>query len=265
MIPNELISDPRFNPRDMGIYLYLKSKPSGWDFAAKRIAQDCGCGIRIIENSLKSLEEIGILSRSRRGDGKVNYVIYDYSPEKPICGKRRQLKPQTAKTADISKKDSLSNTDTKVKRREGEIERKKPSPPSFVHILSLFPVRTRIKDTERLIGEAIAQFGEQQLIEAITEYSEAVKHWPQDQKPKIKTSYYFMLDQTYRDDYSSYWKTPKPKNQVKKQKPAKIEEPEGWAERAKERFSAKGNEFWDSVEFMSPDVPEYVWQEILTN
>jgi hypothetical protein len=58
-----------------GLYSYMRSKPNGWDFSAKRIAEENKDGRGAILAAMKELEDSGYLQRTKRGDGRVVYVL----------------------------------------------------------------------------------------------------------------------------------------------------------------------------------------------
>ena len=67
--------DPRLSFRARGVWGYMRSKPPMWDFSASRMAMDGAEGRRAILDSLKELEELGYLSRSKLGNGRVVYKL----------------------------------------------------------------------------------------------------------------------------------------------------------------------------------------------
>lgn len=84
-IPNHIINDDRLSFKAKGLFLYLISKPDGWNFSHDRIMLETNDGERSILSGLKELESFGLLSRSRVRVGGVykgvNYVLsFDISP-----------------------------------------------------------------------------------------------------------------------------------------------------------------------------------------
>lgn len=115
-VANEVLNDERISLKAKGVFAYLFSKPSGWDFAAARIATDSVDGERSVNAALRELEENGYLDRRKKGDGKVDYFLkFDADPKRQnsIQGVGpKMLKQQTAETAPISNKEKKVTRNT---------------------------------------------------------------------------------------------------------------------------------------------------------
>jgi hypothetical protein len=75
-IANELLNFKNLSFKAKGIYAYLYSKPTDWDFAANRIALDGLDGREAILSGLKELIDAGYLTRRKMPDGRMEYEIW---------------------------------------------------------------------------------------------------------------------------------------------------------------------------------------------
>ena len=82
-IPNALLRDPRLSLRDIGLLVWMLSKPEDWKFTKKNIlAEIKQDGDRSLQTAVKKLQETGYLSISRgdRKKGKLSesiWTVYD--------------------------------------------------------------------------------------------------------------------------------------------------------------------------------------------
>lgn len=259
-LENGFLNNPELSTGDKGLYAYLKSKPSGWNFSSGRIANDHREGIRAIRASLARLEEHGLIKRCRQSTGRVLYEVHDpQCSNAPVAKRRCGISAQGRNVT--RKKERV------ISKKEKEVRKRERGDPAALSIFDLFPVKTRKDDCLLMIENALDGLTEEYLSNAIKDYAEATSHWPDELKPKIKTSYYFLLDKTYLDDSESYWKTPKPKAPEPKKDflSTLVNVPENWRDYAKDRFSGKGDAFWDGVEFGDDSVLKDVWREILND
>jgi len=108
-INNKVLNDKKLSWKAKGVYCYIYSKPSDWQFSVKRIALDNAGGIDSTKTAIKELEQLGYLQRIRKSSGRmVYYINYDKKPlvEKPTVGKTH-----CGKISPISNKDINSNKD----------------------------------------------------------------------------------------------------------------------------------------------------------
>lgn len=100
----------------IGLYLYIVSKPDGWEFSVAGCMKQVQDGKDSIRSGLRELEAVGFLQRKQaRGGGK--FAGYDWEvadkplagnppSEKPSTGKPPQVSTDTAKTKEVSTKQS---------------------------------------------------------------------------------------------------------------------------------------------------------------
>lgn len=134
-VANSLLNDESISFKAKGIYSFLYSKPSGWNFSANRIAKQSKDGRSAILEGLKELENVGYLKREKQKDGTVIYNL-NYEPkcgnqtlgsEKPKCGFRTVGKVHCAETEPISNKEdivikNISNKEVEAQKINPAIE-----------------------------------------------------------------------------------------------------------------------------------------------
>ncbi len=82
MVANDVLYRDDISLKAKGLFAYLFSKPDGWDFAARRIANECVEEYKAILAGLRELEKAGLLKRQKQGDGRMDYLI-EYSDPQP--------------------------------------------------------------------------------------------------------------------------------------------------------------------------------------
>lgn len=119
--PNSVLNDPDISYKAKGIYGYIQSKPEGWKFSARRMA-DCGKdGESSIQSGLKELEDNGYLVRVKyqKDDGTWGWdyeltVTRFSSTGKSSTGLSSDGKPRNISNKDIVKKNSKKDIDIPV-------------------------------------------------------------------------------------------------------------------------------------------------------
>lgn len=83
-IHNKLISDNSISLKAKGIMLYMLSKPVGWDYNPKDIANNSKDGLDSVYSGLKELIEAKYISRRKNKDGTVDYFVFEDNSENNI-------------------------------------------------------------------------------------------------------------------------------------------------------------------------------------
>ncbi|MFS4438575.1 helix-turn-helix domain-containing protein [Paracoccaceae bacterium GXU_MW_L88] len=87
-----------------GIYAFIYSKPDGWNFSTRRIAEEASDGVDATLSGIKELEQAGFIKRERQNNGRVLYHIlikphtenpYEPHTENPNVGKSQRGKTRT--------------------------------------------------------------------------------------------------------------------------------------------------------------------------
>jgi len=121
-IPNRILNDQEISAKAKGLWVYLESKPDGWDFAKNRIARDHDDGRASIMTGLQELEERGYLERKRgHGDGgQFRYEYHlsaspmgDFTPSDNPTLAEPTLDNRTPKKERVSKKDKNTKSNSK--------------------------------------------------------------------------------------------------------------------------------------------------------
>jgi hypothetical protein len=67
--------DSEISMKAKGLFGYMRSKPSNWDFSCKRIAEEMRDSMKPIQLAMKELEEFGYLNRHKLGNGRLAHTI----------------------------------------------------------------------------------------------------------------------------------------------------------------------------------------------
>ncbi len=109
-IPNELIFDNSLTDRARFVYVYMASKPSGWNFYLNPMAKELGYSVETLRKYLNELVAYGWLTKGEQQIqvagrwGAVEYVLEDEKIPTP--------KNTDAEKTRHGEKNSLSNTDS---------------------------------------------------------------------------------------------------------------------------------------------------------
>ena len=119
---NRIAQDKTLSYEARGLYFYMLSLPSDWDFSEQRLAKQGGIGIDKIKRILKELFSAGLLSRkfanNDKGYRKYIYTIYDYATlENPTLEN-----PTTYKENKENKENKeIKNTNTRAQENQIEL------------------------------------------------------------------------------------------------------------------------------------------------
>lgn len=75
--PCPILVDKRVSLKAIGLWVYMLSKPPGWDFAAERIAWENKDGVRSICTAWEELIYLGYIKRRKLVNGREYYELYD--------------------------------------------------------------------------------------------------------------------------------------------------------------------------------------------
>jgi len=82
-IPNNLINDTELKLADVGMYVFMSSKPEGWNFTSKSMSKQLNISVYAVDKSLKKLKEKGWISYRKNNNGTGVYYIYVKPLNKP--------------------------------------------------------------------------------------------------------------------------------------------------------------------------------------
>lgn len=91
IIPNALLEDPALDWKDIGLVVYLISKPDSWKISVEHLANQKKTGRDGIYRILNTLISCGYAKRVKRGSGSMDYFIFD-EPQ-PLGGDDDEIHP----------------------------------------------------------------------------------------------------------------------------------------------------------------------------
>lgn len=96
-VANQVLNDNKLSLKAKGMYAYIYSKPDGWDFAIRRIADEQKDGVESASVAIRELEKAGYIKRERLASGRVIYhiLVEPVSYLKPHTGNPYQAEPHT--------------------------------------------------------------------------------------------------------------------------------------------------------------------------
>jgi hypothetical protein len=107
-VPNTIINHVNLTFKAKGLWMYINSKPEGWDFAVWRIAKETKEGEKAVRSGLRDLHDLGYLGyRAKYKDNQLagqEYILYDI----PEQGTPKPAPPKTSTSQngiDYNKKD----------------------------------------------------------------------------------------------------------------------------------------------------------------
>ena len=104
-IPNELVNDPRLKWNDLGLLVYLLSKPETWSVRVCALIKDRNIGRDAVYEILKRLREYGYARLIKYSNGTTEWIILDEpDQEKPDQEKPDQDFPHVLVKKEVNKR-----------------------------------------------------------------------------------------------------------------------------------------------------------------
>jgi len=98
VINNRIINDEKLDWKELGLLVYLLSKPDSWEVSVTHLAKIRKTKTNGVYSVLKSLRDIGYIAMNKQASGKTNWVVYEKpNQEKPNQEKPNQEKPNQEK------------------------------------------------------------------------------------------------------------------------------------------------------------------------
>jgi len=122
VISNPVIEDLDLDWKELGLLVYLLSKPDSWDISVAHLAKQRKAGRDAVLNMLKSLRDAGYVELKHKPEGGVDYYVFDSRQEKPLTEKPLTEKPLTEKPLTekpLTDNPHLVSTDIPVSTEEG--------------------------------------------------------------------------------------------------------------------------------------------------
>lgn len=113
-IPNSIVNDKRLQWNDLGLLVYLLSKPETWSVRVDALVNEKGIGRDAVYGMLKRLRAIGYASLIRYADGSTEWTILDepyqenQDLEKPDQENPDLEKPHVLVKKEVKKRKSIS-------------------------------------------------------------------------------------------------------------------------------------------------------------
>ena len=127
-VPNAAVNDPNLDLKARGLLLLMLSKPDGWTFRERNLAQSAGVGRDQLRAAMKTLIDAGYVVRTREAeDGKPPVVVTSVY-DSPAVGNPEVGKPDRRETRPISNELGLVTNDSIAAAPRETVKPKAPRP-----------------------------------------------------------------------------------------------------------------------------------------
>ncbi|MHA1447941.1 MAG: DnaT-like ssDNA-binding domain-containing protein [Candidatus Hodarchaeales archaeon] len=124
-VHNAIINDANVSLKAKGLYLYLESKPDGWDFYIKEIALNNKDGLESVRGSLNELQSNGYIEKVQTKNEMGQFSSYDIKLIYKPCAGNPVSGQSNASNTNILNNTNLNNKkETKVSTKKPAIEHK---------------------------------------------------------------------------------------------------------------------------------------------
>lgn len=113
-VPDQVTNDPNLSFKSKGLWLYLWSKPEGWNFCASRIAKTSKDGRDSVLSGMQELEDKGYIERKKLHTGKMEYTIF----HTPQCQNATEGKSHSGKIPPRENPTHISNINSNQTEKE---------------------------------------------------------------------------------------------------------------------------------------------------
>jgi len=123
VLPNHLMNDERLSADELGLLVYLLSKPNDWRVQTSQLQARFGIGRDKTKRIIRQLEQYGYiakdLQRAERGQFAANRYIVSDSPltENPLTDNPLTVNPSLTKNRDIQRTESTNNNTPSVRKK----------------------------------------------------------------------------------------------------------------------------------------------------
>ena len=111
-IPNELINDESLRWQDLGVLVYLLSKPADWSISVRQLASVRSMGVDGIREVMRRLRSSGYVEYRKLSTGDVEYIVSD----SPSSDEAKTGKSLTGKKPNRENAHVILKTDSDNKR-----------------------------------------------------------------------------------------------------------------------------------------------------
>lgn len=127
-IPNQILQSKNLSLKAKGLWVYLNSKPDGWNFSAERIAAEQNDGRESVKSALRELETAGLLERTVASKGYKKFETTYELRTKFVGGKYADEKYADVKPDDIIKQNKERQNKVKQNKEIIMPAPEKPAP-----------------------------------------------------------------------------------------------------------------------------------------
>ena len=97
-VNNEIINSGKISLKALGLLLFLKSKPTDWNFSVVNILKELQDGFTAVNSAIKELEDVKIIERKKTNiNGRFGCAYIFLDDEKPLSENPTTEKPQRKK------------------------------------------------------------------------------------------------------------------------------------------------------------------------
>lgn len=97
-VNNEIINSGKISLKALGLLLFLKSKPTDWNFSVVNILKELKDGFTAVNSAIKELEDLEIIERKKTNiNGRFGCAYIFLDDEKPLSENPTTEKPQRKK------------------------------------------------------------------------------------------------------------------------------------------------------------------------
>ena len=97
-VKNEIINSGKISLKALGLLLFLKSKPTDWNFSVVNILKELKDGFTAVNSAIKELEDLKIIERKKTNiNGRFGCAYIFLDDEKPLSENPTTEKPQRKK------------------------------------------------------------------------------------------------------------------------------------------------------------------------
>lgn len=170
-VPNDLLNNPEISFKAKGLYAYLNSKPSDWDFSIESIARQNKEGMDAIRSAIHELEQSGYLVRQRyhneKGHWEIDYILYDCPShaDDASVGNPNGGEPTQYTKKELTKKDIIKKEKDIIEKQENQeaVE----AVVGMINQIAGTQFKASNKETHRMITARLGEYGKQALLDVV--------------------------------------------------------------------------------------------------
>ena len=164
-VPNSAVNDERLDLKARGLLLIMLSKPNGWTFRERQLAEAAGVGRDQVNTAMRKLIESGYVRRYRETvEGKPPVTVtevfdcaqtVDSAPESARVGKPGVGKPEVRKTRPLSNEGFLvtneGSNSSRVAKKRGVPDGWHPAEKTIEYFEGKFPKLRLADEIEKFV------------------------------------------------------------------------------------------------------------------